>query len=79
MASRYVPCRDLEHALEMHDAGLLHARWHVGWFPTRDPELHWEQHGIKSFYIKSFYNKSGWPAEDWAVLVEEDGSPNGEN
>lgn len=67
MASRYVPCRDLEHALEMYDAGLLYTRWHVGWFPTHDSTWHWERNGIETFY-----NKAGWPTEDWAVLVEED-------
>ena len=67
MASRFVPCRDLEHVLEMHDAGLLYTRWNVGWFPTTHQTWRWERDGIERFY-----NKAAWPEEDWAVLVEED-------
>lgn len=67
MASRFVPCRDLAHVLEMHDAGLLQCLWHSGWKKSTDGNWSWT-----SDSIAQFYKRSGWEENCWAILVEED-------
>lgn len=67
MASRYVPCRDLEHVLEMYNAGLLCVLHPIGlWYLS----VLIQGDGLST--LERWYGKGAWIPEAFAYLVEED-------
>jgi hypothetical protein len=65
-------CANLEEAMEAADNKLLWLYYgggeYGGWVPA---------HRDGDAPVRSFYGKSGWPPEDFAVLVEDDGEGDG--
>jgi hypothetical protein len=65
-------CANLEEAMEAADNKLLWLYYgggeYGGWVPA---------HRDGDAPVRGFYGKSGWPPEDFAVLVEDEGEGDG--
>ena len=70
MASRYVPCRDLAHVLEMYDAGLLCVNIDI--HHTPEGWRSQDQLEATASTIERRYGQGTWIPDDFAYLVEED-------
>lgn len=73
MATQFVPCRDVEHAVECLEAGILWInRIPVGSTPVWAWCQDREQQYLTPSIIRNRYTRPlTWPATDFALLVED--------
>lgn len=61
-------CANLDEAMEAADNKLLWLYYNTGWVPA---------HEDGDIPVRNYYGKDGWPPEDFAILIEDEGEGDG--
>lgn len=74
MGTTYVVCRDKEEAMAAASAGVL---WLKRYWDTEN-DVCWEptERHRDAYWVHEVYGGVGWPPEDFAIRVEDEGDNN---